>query len=403
MRYPVHSALLPYAAVRFLFGDSEPFPWRYDFLQALRLLLRHGSEAARALHHADMETAAMRSRVVETKEALTHLVRFTSEVEAAIETVALTAEHDEARSLGAALLSHARRAAHERAEALRSELKRANATSSDSAATAMERAREELRAFLLHGELGGALEALELRLCEGRYDVTLRHRVCDVSIAYAISPKGLEAWQEPRRLASISDELDELQVGMKKKLFRRDLTREMVRVGDHFLLAARVEERRATVEIAKKLDGSKPPLLLELELEDDGVYAHIERTQAEGASLFPAVPSDVEKLTGLFATLQRVSREAHARRVGVLRAELGGVDALADDPGALLTHLVERWAPMVAEIARRSPTPRELSLKLEHDDGRREERYLDRQLVDALLDDLPPPARARLAPLQPSV
>jgi hypothetical protein len=58
---------------------------------------------------------------------------------------------------------------------------------------------------------------------------------------------------------------------------------------------------------------------------------------------------------------------------------------------------------MVAEIARRSPTPRELSLKLEHDDGRREERYLDRQLVDALLDDLPPPARARLAPLQPSV
>ena len=54
----------------------------------------------------------MRARVVETKEALTHLVRFTSEVEASIETVALTAEHDEARSLGAALLSHARRAAH---------------------------------------------------------------------------------------------------------------------------------------------------------------------------------------------------------------------------------------------------------------------------------------------------
>jgi len=41
-------------------------------------------------------------------------------------------------------------------------------------------------------------------------------------------------------------------------------------------------------------------------------------------------------------------------------------------------------------------------LKLEHEDVRREERYLDRQLVDALLADLPPRARERLAALQPA-
>jgi uncharacterized protein YceH (UPF0502 family) len=118
--------------------------------------------------------------------------------------------------------------------------------------------------------------------------------------------------------------------------------------------------------------------------------------------LFPAVPSDVEKLSGLFAVLQRVGQEAHRRRVTVSAAELGGVDLLREDPGALLAHLVERFAPTVDEIARRSPTPRELSLKLEHEDGRREERYLDRQLVDALLADLPPRARERLAALQPT-
>lgn len=394
--------VLPLRAVRFLYGDSEPFPWRYDFLHALRLLLRHGSEAARALHVAEMESAAMRARVADAKEALTHLVRFTSEAEAAIETIALTAEHPEPRALGEQLLAHTRRSAHERAEAIKTELKRANAVSADSAASATERAREELRTFLLHDELGASLEALELKLVEGRYAVSLRHRLADVSVVYAVSPKGLDAWQEPRRLASISDELDSLQVGMKKKLFRRDMTREMVRVGDHYLLSARVEARRATVEIAKKLDGTKAPLSLELEVEEDGIYAHIERPQSDGASLYPAVPSDVEKLSGLFAVLQRVGREAHRRRVTVSAAELGGVDVLADDPGALLAHLVERFAPTVDEIARRSPTPRELSLKLEHDDGRREERYLDRQLVDALLADLPPRARERLAALQPT-
>ncbi|MCB9636278.1 MAG: hypothetical protein H6721_29555 [Sandaracinus sp.] len=387
--------------MRFLYGDSEPFPLAFDFLDALRLLLRHGSEAARALHRADAESAAMRARVVETKEALTHLVRFTGEVEASIETVALTAEHPEAQALGESLLAFTRRSVQERAEVLKAELKRANAASADHAATAMELAREELRTFLLHHELGARLEHLKLVLRDGRYVVSLRHRLGDLSVGFDVAPKGLPAWQEPRRLGSIAEDLNQLQVGMKKKLFRRDLTREMMRVADHYVLSATVETRRATVEIAKKLDGSKPPLLLELELEEDGIYAHIERTSSEGASLFPAVPSDVEKLGGLFAVLQRVARDAHAQRIGVCCADLGDVDLISEDPGALLEYLVARWAPDVVEIARRSPTPRELSLKVEHEDGRREERYLDRQLVDALLDDLPPPARARLVPLQP--
>lgn len=244
-------------------------------------------------------------------------------------------------------------------------------------------------------------DAITLQLEQGRYRVAVSQQIDGVVIDYALSPDGLERWREPRRLSSISDDLEELQVGMKKKLFRRDLTREMMRVGDHYLLAARIYPERASVDIAKRVDGSRAPLRLELEREPDGIYAHIERAEADGAQLFPAIPSDAEKLAGLWGALQRVGLDALGVRVGVEAARLDERDLLAEDPGALIDHLVEHFAPRVAEIARRSPSPKELSLKIEHEDGRREERYLDRGLIRALLRDLPPGARARLDALDP--
>jgi hypothetical protein len=57
------------------------------------------------------------------------------------------------------------------------------------------------------------------------------------------------------------------------------------------------------------------------------------------------------------------------------------------------------FAPIVAEIARRSPNALELSLKCETDGGRREELYLRKKDLVAKLEPLTPPARALFAPL----
>ncbi|MEZ4251971.1 MAG: hypothetical protein R3B99_27475 [Polyangiales bacterium] len=258
----------------------------------------------------------------------------------------------------------------------------------------MGAAREELRTFLLHHELG-ATRTLEARASRRALRRLLRHGLGDLSVGFDVAPKGLPAWQEPRRLGSIAEDLDQLQVGMKKKLFRRDLTREMMRVADHYVLSATVETRRATVEIAKKLDGSKPPLLLELELEEDGIYAHIERTSSsEGASLLPRRAERRREVWRVsFAVLQRVARDAHAQRIGVCcadrrrRSHLGRPGAPRVPGRALGTG---RGRDRTSEARRLASSP----LKVEHEDGRCEERYLDRQLVDALLDDSAPRARA---------
>jgi hypothetical protein len=88
------------------------------------------------------------------------------------------------------------------------------------------------------------------------------------------------------------------------------------------------------------------------------------------------------------------------KRNSVRGVRLDGQDAFAHDLGPrLFDRLIERFAPYVQDIARRSPSVHELSLKLEKEDGRREELYLRKsELVDELTS-LDPRMRARFGPL----
>ncbi len=69
-------------------------------------------------------------------------------------------------------------------------------------------------------------------------------------------------------------------------------------------------------------------------------------------------------------------------------------------PASNVCRLVEVFAPVVHEIARRSPSPKELSLKIEREDGSREERYLDRGAARGTVEALHPRAARRFAALK---
>src|SRR5262249_61419303 len=64
-----------------------------------------------------------------------------------------------------------------------------------------------------------------------------------------------------------------------------------------------------------------------------------------------------------------------------------------------IERVVRLFAPIVTEIARRSPNREELSLKVETENGRREEIYLRKQELLTKLAPLGEDARAMFAPL----
>jgi hypothetical protein len=107
--------------------------------------------------------------------------------------------------------------------------------------------------------------------------------------------------------------------------------------------------------------------------------------------------AQVERLAQL---LRAAAKEVVAHKERLLSVTLDGADVVDQDLViAFVERLVQLFSPIVSEIARKSSNSSELSLKREHDDGRREELYLRKQELMKRIEPLSAPARGLFSPL----
>jgi hypothetical protein len=122
----------------------------------------------------------------------------------------------------------------------------------------------------------------------------------------------------------------------------------------------------------------------------------------EGAELpaFDLTDDDETKMLDLEEKLVGAAGELIDARRALAEATLGG-QPLVGHPAArtMVERLVEKMAPIVQEIARRSQTQTELVLKRLLDNGRREEIFISRDELERKFDGLSGEARAILASL----
>src|SRR5262249_14288004 len=113
---------------------------------------------------------------------------------------------------------------------------------------------------------------------------------------------------------------------------------------------------------------------------------HPDDPQAEGQ--LPAVveAGDRVHLERLWQLLRKSVSPLLDHRTRVTSVHLDAEDVFSGQRvPELISRIVRILSPTVAEVARRSPNPQELSLKIEHDGGRREEIYVKKaDLVDKL-------------------
>ena len=387
--------------MRFLYADSEPFPLAYDFLATLERFVQHAGRAA----HGEAQVMRLRrahlQRSKSIADTLASLEQQAEETFLMLDTAKLTAPNDAVvGSYMEKIAAYAKQAAEELATEQRSHLSRVQVAADEEIRGHRETARAQLETFLIEGELGGELVNAIIELRDGVYVIEATRRLIGgAEVTYHIATERFEAWREPRKVSSLAGEM-EIQVGMRKKFLRSDLTREMMRVGDHTIMRAVLGEDGAEIALKKKPDHPKPPITLVLGREDDGLDAYIERQQPDGSDLFPAIPSDTEKIVGLWEALQEVTQRALQHRDAVVRVEIGGADIFEGDTlDTLVENLLAAYTPVAREIEARSPSGRELSLKIEHPDGRREERYLEKAKLRAALADLDPTVQNRFAGL----
>jgi len=391
--------------MRFLYADSDPFPLDYDFLATLRGFLDCAAAALGALSEAESLEQQISAEKDKRRHAKDALDQFATSVAATVD-LALARSPEPELTLGVAqqVREHLDRAvsmAKDRADATVDQL---TSSSAKQAGAHRETIRNAVEAFLLTQRLDIVSSRFRMRLEENGYHM---FAVCTLpkglEVAFRLAATELEQWQAPRRVGDLVGEM-QIQVGVKKKFLKRDITRELAHVEDLIISHAELDGDHAEVTLRRKPDAPKESMVLVMSRTDGDIDTQIRRPIEKGDerrnSVFPAAPDDLGKMEHLWDALEAAAKATLPHTQAVSTATLDG-DNLFEGSRILelFRRYVELYGPIVAEIARRSPSPRELSLKVEHAEGRREEIYLKREELAGLISSLDDDKMALFAPL----
>ncbi|MBK8261068.1 MAG: hypothetical protein IPK80_06980 [Nannocystis sp.] len=372
--------------VRYLFGDSGLFPGAYNFLEVLRGFIVHCGRAA--LLHAEIatKTRALDEAVAAVHRGLEEVAAYFTAVQGDIDARgrggsqaigALTRElnefaarlHDGTRSRSLALLEADKERVSREIAGLRAELP------------------VTLNAFFTNAPLEVLARAFSMRRTLEAVDVSvvLTHP-SKIEAAFALDPD--PEWSRPRRVGELEAAIN-VQIGMKKRFLRSAMVPERVDLSDHIIAGVELTEEVAEVSLRRRLDADEGVLIRVQSPAGEPAVAEIIKLGA-GDEVHAADAQDTAQLLRLVAALRELAAKGRRRRL--LWVRLADQDVLEHDlliP--LIDKLVDLLAPLAQEIDRRSPNRHELSLKVEHGDGHREEIYLRKDELTAALQGLPPP------------
>lgn len=198
----------------------------------------------------------------------------------------------------------------------------------------------------------------------------------------------------PRRLRSLLGKGQRLAVGTKRGMLRRAEEPVYLGLDDLVLLEAERGPGRIRLQLAKK-PGSPEGVRVELERGDAGLHGQV--TRADGAPFVSPI-EDRPVLEALGKVMDDERNRILACPATLLEVALDG--RRVEDPAGMLAvveRLVDHYRSTVTVLARHSPNPAELSVKLVKPDGKREEAWVRRDELAQHLVSLPPSLRSRLS------
>ncbi len=390
---------------RYLYGDSEPFPDGYDFLQDLRRFVEAASQALAITHEADELERSLGERASEHLHA-------TEAIQAFFDTVAHAIGDRAARSGAPKVIEPYARELLASVEALSNRARASLASDLDAdqvgVTTRIRERRAELKSVLSNYLLTDPLPilswamSLQLTGSAPQGQVVVSHPG-DLTTSFAIDVTGDPTWGRPRKIADLVEGMT-LQVGWKKAFLRSSLNPDIVTLDDLVLGAVELGPDSMEVRVRRKADAPRDAYVLTTDLDETGVQvAKVTRIDERGGDSdapFASPAEDAVKLEELASALRRACEPLLARKRRLIYAQLDGHDVFERGlVPALFARIAQRLEPIASEVSRHSPNPNELSLKLERDGGRREEVYLRKDELVQLVTPLPPVAQDLFARL----
>jgi hypothetical protein len=387
--------------MRFLYGDSIAFPPQYDFLGALKVFIDQATIAAKldgegrhAMDIAETE-AGNRQRSIEALEGA-HFAAMHALTTATTGGQPLILDYaQKVQEYATGLVGHIKQDAITTAAQAR-----------EAARNKTETGRAQLRncvdAILLAVRLPVSSSELVMDLDGNDVDFQTILRYPDgIAVAYALSVEMLEDWRKPRRVVDFASGVT-LPVGVKRSLFKRTVTYEPVVLDEYYLGGFELADETAQLRLRRKPD-QKDAIQFDMRYTDQGFYAEVQHPgEAEPTGLEPVLDQassvDLERFVMM---LRSAAGQVVKHKSRVLGVTLDGHDVFEEHlVGQLLGTIVKSLRAHVVEIARRSTSPAELTLKTEDDGGRRQEIYVKKAELFAKIDAVPVSERAVFEPLR---
>jgi hypothetical protein len=387
--------------MRYLFGDSTPFPLPFDFLRTLEVFMNASTRVVLLEHEARKAAAESLTSQKERADGVAALERFHETLLQSLSSP-LVPQHPFAFEYTQRLGEHALSLLNER----RRRAQEADEADAARVRAERERANDEISRHLCTFFQSGRLPVLStwtgLTLVDGRPEAraTLFHPD-GIGVSFTLSTTKAPAWAAPRKVGELVGHV-ELLVGIKKSWIGGKVSREPVRLDDWVVGSAELGEATATIALRKKPD-QKDTLVFKLRRDALGFVADVEHPGDPNAGAVPASaePADLPHLERMWRVLQAMFDEIVEERAVITSVTLDGQEAIAAGRAQdLVARILAVLTPTALDIARRSPNAGEFSLKREGNEGRREELYLRRETLRANLDPLPPEGRLVFAPLR---
>jgi hypothetical protein len=382
--------------MRYLFGDSAPFPLAVNFLATLEVFMTTATRAVelelRAQSGLSQAADLARSRALESEG----LEAFHASLMRQVRETASHASHEASRQYAAKLEEFATRWVEDHKAQGAAQGDGALAKARAEADTLKGEMLAHMETFFRSAELTPERTELSLRLTATGYEgagvfllpsgITCGFRLDAASWQSASGPGGA------RRVGEFAPKL-ELRVALKKAWLKSTISAEPLDLSDHLVSELHLDDTRLVIKLRRKSE-SKDALTFimsgdRIAVEHPGDPL-AESAQGIGDTLEGAdVPA--------FQTFAKALRDAGlalvSRKTKLMFVRLDGVEIGPHPVIPLVQRLVHIMAPTVREIAQRSPSTHELSLKRESDDGRREELYLRREDIAKQLQPLPAAGR----------
>jgi hypothetical protein len=259
----------------------------------------------------------------------------------------------------------------------------------------------ELQAFLTVLRLPVLDARVSHQLADNRNDLlAVFAHPDDIVATFTLDAMKVAEWRQPRRVGEFATNV-ELPVGVKRGWFSKSVQQESAVIDDSFIGSFTHEAQRLELRLRRKVT-DRDTLEIVLERDGDQVTAtvqHLDAPEAEGQQT-PLDAAAIENLQRLWDGLTQSLGAALMERKSLQSVEFRGADVVALDHGRdFIRQVVAQMAPVVMEIARRTPNSGELTLKLEKEGGRREEIYVRKIDLASKLDALPPELREVFSPL----